>query len=154
MGKQKIRILIADDNKDVNLLLAATLVLKGYEVYKTYSAEECISKLEEFKGKVNVLLLNGAIAADRGAMVIVKAKRINPDVKILAVAADESEKTRVLDYGAERFTTKPISTETIVDKVSAILTVGKSIGYNSTVEDIFSFYIYYFFIKPYWYSYY
>ena len=128
MGKQRIRILIADENKDVNILLAATLVLKGYEVYKTYSADECISKLEEFEGKVDVLLLNGAIAADRGAMVIVKAKRINPDIKILAVADDESEKTRVLDYGADGFTTKPISVETIVDKVSAILTVGKSIG--------------------------
>ncbi len=127
LGKQKIRILIADDNKDVNLLLAATLVLKGYEVYKTYSAEECLSKLEEFEGKVDVLLLNGTIAADRGAMVIVKAKRINPDVKILAVAADESEKTRVLDYGAEGFTTKPISIETIVDKVSALLTVEKDV---------------------------
>jgi DNA-binding response OmpR family regulator len=132
LGKQKIRILIADDNKDVNLLLAGTLVLKGYEVYKTYSADECISKLEEFEGKVDVLLLNGAIAADRGAMVIVKAKRINPDIKILAVAADESEKTRVLDYGAEGFTTKPISTETIVDKVSALLTVEKNVRYIET----------------------
>ena len=128
LGKQKIRILIADDNKDVNILLAATLVLKGYEVYKTYSADECINKLEEYKGKVNVLLLNGAIAADRGAMVIVKAKRINPDIKILAVADDESEKTRVLDYGADGFTTKPISVETIVDKISALLAVGKSVG--------------------------
>jgi DNA-binding response OmpR family regulator len=128
LDKQKIRILIADDNKDVNILIAATLVLKEYEVYKTYSADECISKLEEYKGKVNVLLLNGAIAADRGAMVIVKAKRINPDIKILAVADDESEKTRVLDYGADGFTTKPISVETIVNKISAILTVGKSIG--------------------------
>ena len=128
MGKQKIRILIANENKDVNILLAATLVLKGYEVYKTYSAEECISKLEEFEGKVDVLFLDGAIAADRGAMVIVNAKRINPDIKILAVANDESEKTRVLDYGADGFTTKPISVETIIDKVSAILAVGKSIG--------------------------
>ena len=128
MGKQKIRILIADDNKDVNILLAATLVLKGYEVYKTYSADECISKLEEFEGKVDVLLLDGAIAADRGAMVIVKAKRINPDIKILAVADDKSEKTRVLDYGADGFTTKPISAETIVNKISALLIVGKSIG--------------------------
>jgi DNA-binding response OmpR family regulator len=127
LDKQKIRILIADDNKDVNILIAATLVLKEYEVYKTYSADECISKLEEYKGKVNVLLLNGAIAADRGAMVIVKAKRINPDIKILAVADDESEKTRVLDYGADGFTTKPISVETIVNKISALLTVGKSI---------------------------
>ena len=128
MNKQKIRILIADDNKDVNILIAATLVLKGYEVYKTYSANVCISKLEEFEGKVNVLLLNGKIAADRGAMVIVKAKRINPDIKILAVADDESEKTRVLDYGADGFTTKPISAETIVNKISALLIVGKSIG--------------------------
>jgi DNA-binding response OmpR family regulator len=128
LGKQKIRILIADEDKDVNILLAATLVLKGYEVYKTYSADECISKLEDLEGKVDALLLDGAIAADRGAMVIVKAKRINPDIKILAVADDESEKTRVLDYGADGFTTKPISVETIVNKISALLTVGKSIG--------------------------
>ena len=128
MGKQRIRILIADDNKDVNILIAATLVLKGYEVYKTYSAEECLRKLEELEGKVDVVILDGRIAADRGAMVIVKTKRINPYIKILAVADDESEKTRVLDYGADGFTTKPISVETIVDKVSALLTVGKNVG--------------------------
>jgi DNA-binding response OmpR family regulator len=128
LGKQKIKILIAEDNKDVNLLLSATLELKGYESYKTYSADECLSKLDELEGKVDVLLLNGRIAADRGAMVIVKTKRINSDIKILAVADDESEKTRVLDYGADGFTTKPISVETIVNKISALLTVGKSIG--------------------------
>ena len=128
MGKQKLKILIADENKDVNILLAATLVLKEYEVYKTYSVDECISKLEELEGKVDILLLDGKIAADRGAMVIVKVKRINPDIKILAIADNESEKTRVLDYGADGFSTKPISVETIVNKISALLTVGKSIG--------------------------
>ena len=128
LSKQKIRILIANDDNDVNILIAATLVLKGYEVYKTYSAEECVSKLNEMNRTVDVMLLNGGIAADRGAMVIVKAKRINPDIKILAVADDESEKTRVLDYGADGFTTKPISVETIVNKISALLTVGKSVG--------------------------
>jgi DNA-binding response OmpR family regulator len=128
LSKQKIKILIVDDNKDVNLLIAATLVLKGYEVYKTYSAEECVGKLNEMNRTVDVMLLDGGIAADRGAMVIVKAKRINPDIKILAVADDESEKTRVLDYGADGFTTKPISVETIVDKVSTLLTVGKNVG--------------------------
>jgi DNA-binding response OmpR family regulator len=128
LSKQKIRILIADDNRDVNLLVAATFGLKGYEVYKTYSAEEYLSKLEELGGKVDVVHLDGRIAADRGAMVIVKTKRINPNIKILAVADDESEKTRVLDYGADSFSTKPISVETIVDKVSALLTVGKNVG--------------------------
>ena len=128
MGKQKIKILIADDNKDVNIIIAAALGLQGYEVYKTYSAEECLRKLEELEGKVEVVILDGRIAADRGAMVIVKVKRTNVDIKILAVADDESEKTRVLDYGADGFTTKPISVETIVHKVSALLTVGKNLG--------------------------
>jgi DNA-binding response OmpR family regulator len=128
LGSQKIRVLTADDNKDVNILFAATLILKGYEVYKTYSAEECISKLKELEGNVNLLLLNGKIAADKGAMVIVNAKRINPNIKVLAVADDENEKTRVLDYGADGFSTKPISLETIVNKISALLVVGKSIG--------------------------
>lgn len=123
--EQKIRIIIADDDKDVNSLLAATFLLKGYEVYKTYSAEECLIKLNELDGKVDVMTLNGNFASDRGAMIIVKAKRINLDIKILAIAENESEKTRVLDYGADGFTTKPISTETIVDKVSALLTIGK-----------------------------
>jgi DNA-binding response OmpR family regulator len=127
LGKQKIKILVADDNMDVNIIIAATLVLKGYEVYKTYSAEECLRKLEELGGKVDVVILDGKIAADRGAMVIVKAKRTNLDIKILAVADNESEKTRVLDYGADGFATKPISVETIVDKVSALLTVGKNV---------------------------
>jgi DNA-binding response OmpR family regulator len=127
LGKQKIKILVADDNKDVNIIIAATLVLKGYEVYKTYSADECLRKIEELEGKVDVVILDGKIAADRGAMVIVKAKRTNLDIKILAVADNESEKTRVLDYGADGFATKPISVETIVDKVSALLTVGKNV---------------------------
>ena len=60
-------------------------------------------------------------------MVIVKTKRINSDIKILAVADDEGDKTRVLDYAVYGFTTKPISIETIVDKVSALLIV-KNVG--------------------------
>jgi hypothetical protein len=34
----------------------------------------------------------------------------------MALAENENDKTRVLDYGGDEFATKPISTETIVDK--------------------------------------
>ena len=36
-------------------------------------------------------------------MLIVKIKRINPDIKICVVAKDKTDKTRVLDYGADEF---------------------------------------------------
>jgi DNA-binding response OmpR family regulator len=55
-------------------------------------------------------------------MLIVKIKRINSDIKICVVAEDESDKTRVLDYGADEFMTKPIRIETIVYKMMMLLT--------------------------------
>jgi DNA-binding NtrC family response regulator len=109
--------IIVDDDKDVNLILSATLKLKKFDVHKTYSAEECLDKLKELKGKVDVIFVNGKIAADRAAMLIIKIKRINSDIKICVVAEDETIKTRVLDYGADEFMAKPIGIETIVYKM-------------------------------------
>ena len=114
--------IVVDDDRDVNLLLAAILKLKKFDVHKVYSAEECLDKLKELEAKVDVICVNGKIAADRAAMLIVKIKRINPDIKICAVAEDETHKTRVLDYGADEFMTKPIGIETIVDKIMMLLT--------------------------------
>ncbi|HYY50486.1 MAG TPA: response regulator, partial [Nitrososphaeraceae archaeon] len=100
--------IIVDDDKDVNIILSATLKLKKFDVHKVYNADECLNKLNELEGKVDVISIDGKIAADRGAMLIVKIKRINPDIKIYVVAEDETAKTRVLDYGADEFMTKPI----------------------------------------------
>jgi len=101
--------------------LAGTFGLKGFEVYKAYSTEECLNKVSELNGKVDIVFVDGKIAADRSAMLIIKVKRINSNIRILALAEDENDKTRVLDYGADEFATKPISAETIVDKVSGML---------------------------------
>ena len=95
--------IIVDEDKDVNLILSATLKLKKFDVHKTYSAEECLNKLNELEGKVDVISIDGKIAEDRGAMLIVNIKRINPDIKICVVAKDKTDKTRVLDYGADEF---------------------------------------------------
>ena len=117
----KLRIIIVDENKDVVSTVAGTFGLKGYEVYKAYSAEECFDKVNELDGKVDIVFVDGKIAADRAAMLIIKVKRINSNIKIMVLAEDETEKTRVLDYGADEFTTKPISAESIVDKVYSVL---------------------------------
>jgi len=106
----KLRIIIVDENKDVVSTVAGTFGLKGYEVYKAYSAEECFDKVNELDGKVDIVFVDGKIAADRAAMLIIKVKRINSNIKIMVLAEDETEKTRVLDYA-----------ESIVDKVYSVL---------------------------------
>jgi two-component SAPR family response regulator len=90
--------IIVDDDRDVNLVLSATLKLKKFDAYKVYNAEECLNKLNELKAKVDVIFVNGKIAADRGAMLIVKIKRINSDIKICVVAEDETDKTKSNRY--------------------------------------------------------
>jgi DNA-binding response OmpR family regulator len=70
---------------------------------------------------VDIVFVDGKIAADRSAILIIKVKRINSNIRIMALAEDENDKTRVLDYGADEFATKPISAETIVDKASGML---------------------------------
>jgi DNA-binding response OmpR family regulator len=114
--------IVVDDDRDVNLVLSAALKLKKFDVHKVYDAEECLKKLNELQAKVDVISIDGKIAADRGAMLIVKIKRINSDIKIYVVAGDETSKTRVLDYGADEFMTKPIGIETIVYKMMMLLT--------------------------------
>ena len=114
--------IVVDDDRDVNLVLSAILKLKKFDVHKVYDADECLDKLNMLERKVDVVCINGKIAADRGAMLIVKIKRINSDIKICVVAEDESDKTRILDYGADEFMTKPIGIETIVYKMMMLLT--------------------------------
>jgi DNA-binding response OmpR family regulator len=65
--------------------------------------------------------VDGKIAANRGAMLIIKVKRINSSIKIMVLAEDETDKTRVLEYGADEFATKPISAESVVNKVYSLL---------------------------------
>jgi DNA-binding response OmpR family regulator len=114
--------IVVDDDRDVNIVLAAILKLKKFDVHKAYSAEECLDKLKEIEAKVDVICVNGKIAADRAAMLIVNIKRINPDIRVCVVAEDETDKTRVLDYGADVFIAKPVGIETIADKIMILLT--------------------------------
>ena len=114
--------IVVDDDRDVNIVLAGILKLKKFDVHKVYSAEECLEKLKELEAKVDVIYVNGRIAADRAATLILKVKRISSDIRICVVAEDETDKTRVLDYGADLFIAKPIGVETIADKIMILLT--------------------------------
>ena len=85
-----------------------------------------MNKVNELGGKVNIVFVDGKIATDRGAMLIIKVKRVNPNIKIMVLAEDETDKTRVLEYGADEFAVKPISAESVVDKVYSMLTTSET----------------------------
>lgn len=123
MPVDKPRVMIAIEDKDAMASIAGVLWFKGYEVYKSNSAEECISKINELKDRnMHVVIVSQQVALDDRAMLIVKVKRTNIDTKVLVIADEDNEKTKILDYGADEFTLKPISPENVADKLFMLLT--------------------------------
>jgi DNA-binding response OmpR family regulator len=123
MPVDKPRVMIAIEDKDAMANIAGLLWFKGYEVYKSNTVEDCLSKINELKGrKMHVVIVSQQLALDDRAMLIVKVKRTNIDTKVLVIADEDNEKTKILDYGADEFTLKPISPENVADKLFMLLT--------------------------------
>ncbi|HEY9398721.1 MAG TPA: hypothetical protein VIP29_02355 [Nitrososphaeraceae archaeon] len=122
MTVEKPKVMIVLENNDAVTNLAGLLWLKGYEVYKASTAEECLSNVSGLSDKKHVVIMSQQVALDGRAMLIVKLKRINVDTKILVLADEDTEKTKILDYGADEFTLKPISPENVADKLFMLLT--------------------------------
>jgi len=123
MPVDKPRVMIAIEDKDAMANIAGLLWFKGYEVYKSNTAEECMSKINELKDRnMHVVIVSQQVALDSRAMLIVKVKRSNIDTKVLVLADEDNEKTKILDYGADEFTLKPISPENVADKLFMLLT--------------------------------
>lgn len=110
-------ILLVTDDNDINIVLSGTFALNGFKCFKCTTAEEALKVLDEHVDKVDSMLIDGRIAADRGAMIIVKSKIKKPLVKIVVVASSDNAKTRVLDYGADDFLVKPVSAEVLTNRV-------------------------------------
>ena len=110
-------ILIVTDQIDMNTVLSGVFALNGFKCLKCTSAEEVLKTFDDYIDDVDSMLINGKIAADRGAMIIVKIKAKKSSVKIVVVSNNDSAKTRVLDYGADDFILKPISAESLTNRV-------------------------------------
>jgi DNA-binding response OmpR family regulator len=54
-------------------------------------------------------------------MFIVNIKKINPYIKVLVISDEDSDKTRILGYGADEFSLKPISPENVADKLFMLI---------------------------------
>ena len=121
MAVAKPRIFIVQENEDANSVLTGVLWLKGCQPFKFTNGKECLEKLNEMEGKVDVVIIGGNIACDRNLMLIVNIKKINMNTKVLVIADEDSDKTRILGYGADEFTLKPMSPENVSDKVLMLL---------------------------------
>jgi DNA-binding response OmpR family regulator len=113
-------VIVCDDDSELNSFIRNFFKLDGYETHQALSAQECIDKLAELGDIIDAITVDGKIASDRSVMLILKAKRLNKNVKVFVLADRglSEEKTRMMDYGADEFAAKPLSMESLINKVN------------------------------------
>src|ERR671914_1171685 len=120
MQNKTPHVLVCDDDAELNSFIRNHFKLDGYETHQALSAKECIDKLAELGDIIDAITVNGTIASDRSAMLILNTKRLKKNVKVLVLADKglSEAKTRIMDYGADEFAVKPLSMESLINKVN------------------------------------
>lgn len=109
------------DDFDMNVVLSGVFALNGFKCFKCLTAEEALYTFDKHIEKVDSILVDGKIAADRETMLIVKSKAKKRDLKIMVIANNTNNKTRILDYGADELLTKPMSAENLANRMIILL---------------------------------
>jgi DNA-binding response OmpR family regulator len=120
MQNKTPHVIVCDDDADLNSFMRNHFKLDGYETHQALSAQECIDKLAELGDTVDAITVNGTIASDRSVMLILNVKRMNKNVKVFVLADKglSENKTRIMDYGVDEFAVKPLSMESMINKVN------------------------------------
>lgn len=113
-------IVVNVENEHSSVVLAETLWMKGCDVYLANSPEECLKIIKDLD-RVDVVVIGAEFAMDRAAMLIVNIKKLSMDIKILAIGDESTDKTRIIDYGTDEFTLKPLSMENVADKAFMLI---------------------------------
>ncbi|MFI3251510.1 MAG: sporulation transcription factor Spo0A [bacterium] len=136
------KIIIADDNKELSLLLEEFLgVQKDIEIISTFtSGKSVLSFLET--NKVDLLLLDVFMPETDGVSVLQEIKnnptKYNKPSKIIMLTAFNSESimSKVSDLGADYFVIKPVELPTVLNIINevvrpAVSKKGEVISFNN-----------------------
>jgi len=120
LAKEKINILIVDDEKSIVDFIKMGLEAEGYSVYEAYDGREAI----EVANKVNphVVILDLMIPEINGYEVCSRIKKSMKTSIIMLTARDEiDDKVRGLDSGADDYMSKPFSFKELIARINARL---------------------------------
>jgi two-component system KDP operon response regulator KdpE len=114
------RILVIDDNLQIQKLVGVNLQARGYAVQVAGSGEEA---LDLFKaGKFDLIILDLILPGISGLEVCLWIRQ-QSDLPIVVLSAQEDEELKIqaLDAGADDYVTKPFSQEEMMARVRAVL---------------------------------
>jgi DNA-binding response OmpR family regulator len=115
-----MKVLIADDDRDLLGLIAFTLTQAGYLVVKATDGPGAIHAFEGESPDIVVLDINMPGASGFRVCEAIRAKSRVP-IMMLTVRGEEEDLVRALELGADDYHTKPFSPRTLIARIKALL---------------------------------
>ena len=117
---QTAKILVAEDEADISLILCKTLKFKGFDVIAAGNGVECIAKAEE--ESPDLILLDNMMPIMSGpeALTKLKASKKTCDIPVIMVTAlaDEENIAEAQKNGAFMYVAKPFDFDSLFEKIN------------------------------------
>lgn len=115
-----IKILVVEDDSDINSLLFSIFVKEGYSVRPAYSGTEAKMCLEQCD--YDIVLLDLMLPGISGETLIQEIRKIKVmPIIVISAKADQESKIDALKLGADDFITKPFDIKEVVARTEAQL---------------------------------
>lgn len=116
-----MRILIAEDEKDLNRILTSRLEREHYSVDACFNGQEAVEYLES--AEYDAVILDIMMPVMDGLTVLKKMRRKGDSTPVLLLTAKDSVNDRVsgLDAGANDYLVKPFAFEELLARIRVLL---------------------------------
>ena len=114
------KILVIEDNKDVNAMLSEILAEEGFEVFSAYTGTDGLKEIK--KNQYDLILLDIMLPFKSGDEILKEVREFS-DVPVIVISAKDmiGLKIDLLKMGADDYITKPFDLGEVVARVYANL---------------------------------
>lgn len=115
------KILIAEDDKDLNRLVSITLRNNGFDVVSCFDGEQAFDEFD--KNQFDALLTDVMMPNMDGFDLAQNVREIDKNVPVIFMTAKDDKQSKMLGYALEidDYVTKPFDVDLLVLKLKAIL---------------------------------
>ena len=116
-------ILLVEDENQVRRLARAFLEQRGYRVLEAASGPDALKTLEDYDGRIDLLLTDMVMPRMNGAALAERVKAVRPDIRVLFMSGytEAGAESHGLSNGEAQFLQKPFSAGTLHQKVREAL---------------------------------
>jgi two-component system, OmpR family, alkaline phosphatase synthesis response regulator PhoP len=139
MNKNKLSILLVEDEENLQEALKLNLELEDYEVTSAWNGVEALELIQ--KEHFDLLILDVMLPELDGISVVENIRLQNNDIPVLILSARNSSADRVmgLKKGADDYLTKPFNLEELLLRVNKLLQKSRQLAERKPVEQVYTF---------------